>query len=263
MWKIVRCVSTGREKPPTKTVCQDALHVMKFERPESVLVACCADGAGSATLGDVGAKLACRQTGKAAERFIKSAGKAGLAEPPGRAVVEGWLESARRSLEAKAAERCVPLRELATTLVLAVATERWVLVGQVGDGAAVFDAEGPRGSYEVPLWPDNGEYANCTSFLTGESWRRDLRCVAARRRIREMAMFTDGLQRLALHYAARRPHPPFFERFFEKLRAMKETDRLRPALATFLTSPAVKSHTDDDLTLVLACRDDEDPHAHR
>lgn len=281
MWKIVREVVPGRPKPPTKLGCQDAFYVMRFEKPASVLVACCADGAGSAMLGGEGAKLASRRLGKAIEQYVKGGenvrGKARIAstaadasagethvgvsghriDPPTRQVIERWFESARSSLEAEAAKRDVPLRELSTTLLAAVVTDDWALAAQLGDGAVVFDAEGPERAYEVAVWPQNHEYVNSTDFLTAERWSSSLVCVISRRRMREVALLTDGLQSLVLRYADKKPHTPFFRGLFDRLRAASDSASLRPHLKSLLDSPAVKERTDDDVTLILACRDDD------
>ena len=74
----------------------------------------------------------------------------------------------------------------------------------------------------------------------------------------EVAMFTDGLQRLALNYAARTAHAPFFRPMFAAVRGAPEgvADDLSGALANFLRSRPVSQRTDDDKTLILATRAD-------
>ena len=71
-----------------------------------------------------------------------------------------------------------------------------------------------------------------------------------------MALLTDGLQGLALRFASREAHGPFFEPMFARLRreARRGLDGLHGELARFLDSPAVNQRTDDDKTLVLATR---------
>ena len=72
----------------------------------------------------------------------------------------------------------------------------------------------------------------------------------------EVALFSDGIQRLALVYSSKTAHQPFFEPMFARLNEanLKECDVLSEQLSTFLGSPAVNERTDDDKTLVLAAR---------
>jgi hypothetical protein len=67
-------------------------------------------------------------------------------------------------------------------------------------------------------------------------------------------MFTDGLQRLLLHYETQTPHIPFFEPVFAQLENAECCARLNEELRSFLDSRAVNQRTDDDKTLVLAAR---------
>jgi hypothetical protein len=124
---------------------------------------------------------------------------------------------------------------------------------QIGDGAIVYQAE--DGRYVPALWPQSGEYANCTWFLTDRD--ASTRVQAARARgVHEVALFTDGLQGLALHFVSRAAHGPFFAPMFARLRGMRPTRPrgLAGELRAFLDSPAVNQRTDDDKTLVLATR---------
>ena len=72
----------------------------------------------------------------------------------------------------------------------------------------------------------------------------------------ELALFTDGLQALALHFVSREVHAPFFEPMFERLRQEPPGDApgLEAELRAFLDSAEVNRRTDDDKTLVLATR---------
>ena len=76
------------------------------------------------------------------------------------------------------------------------------------------------------------------------------------RRIDEVALFSDGLQRLALHYQTRTAHAGFFKPMLATLRAAPADalESLSTQLAAYLSSPAVNERTDDDKTLVLATR---------
>jgi hypothetical protein len=65
---------------------------------------------------------------------------------------------------------------------------------------------------------------------------------------------SDGLQTMALSFAERAAHRPFFLPMFRKLRSARPGDGLPAALHRFLESPAVSQRSDDDKTLLLATR---------
>jgi hypothetical protein len=69
-----------------------------------------------------------------------------------------------------------------------------------------------------------------------------------------VAGFSDGLQNVALHFASRSVHRPFFEGKFRALETTDDETSLLAPLMEFLASPALEERTDDDKTLVLACR---------
>ena len=75
--------------------------------------------------------------------------------------------------------------------------------------------------------------------------------------IDEVALFTDGIKFLVLHYATKTVHAPFFEKMFSPVRASKTEhvdEALSAGLERYLASPAVCERTDDDKTLILATR---------
>jgi hypothetical protein len=107
------------------------------------------------------------------------------------------------------------------------------------------------------FWPDRGEYENTTVFVTQDEALEHLQFEIVDRPIRKVAVFTDGIQRLALDLHNHVPHGPFFSAMFSRLstcppgRAEQVTDDLRD----FLGSERVNNRTDDDKTLVIALRD--------
>ena len=142
-------------------------------------------------------------------------------------------------------------RQLACTFLGAVVGDDWAAFVQIGDGAIVFDGEA---GYELAFWPDNGEYANTTRFLTDEDYRSHLRIEIVARPVSELALLTDGLQMLALDYAQVQVHGPFFTPLFRTVRNGPAEDVLRAALLGFMDSRPVNDRTDDDKTLLLATR---------
>ena len=122
---------------------------------------------------------------------------------------------------------------------------------QIGDGAIVLRG---HGAYGIVCWPQSGEYANTTNFLTGPGFQDHIEFVSAQGDFTDVALFTDGMERLALDFTSRTPHLPFFEPLFKALRTADDSQQLEQGLRDFLQSDPVTSRSDDDNSLVLATR---------
>ena len=242
MWKIVFGSVQGTSHVQSGKPCQD---YCAGSVVGTTVVAACADGAGSAELSHLGSKAA-------VERFMEVAT---FETAPTREQMESWVDAARaRVLEEAAANETTP-RELACTFLAALVSETWAAFAQIGDGVIVFD--GPEG-YELAFWPDNGEYANTTRFLTEDDYRANLRIDIVERQVTELAILTDGLQMLALDFIQAKVHDRFFAPLFKTVRNGSDTEALRASLLEFMDSKRVNDRTDDDKTLLLATRNAPD-----
>ncbi len=288
LWRLVATSVRGTSHEKTGQPCQDA-HDWG-ELPEGVLVAAVADGAGSAALAEVGASVAARAAVEAvprsllfrqgridrweseapAELYRRGGSLAlpfstrqsyldGTLAPCGRLPEDdaGWqqlltdaLQSARAAVEAEAAARAVKARDLATTLILLVATPELVAVAQIGDGAVVVsDGEDKLIALTAP---QSGEYINETTFLISPNALDTAQVTVGRGRVAHVAVFSDGLQMLALKMPDGTPHAPFFAPLFRFVANVTDEAEAQQQLAAFLRSPRITERADDDLTLVLA-----------
>ena len=247
VWRVAAASVRGVSHAHADQVCQDA-HAFTL-LPNGVLVAAVADGAGSAAMSEVGSALAA-ETAVAAiatgETLLSATDREGW-----KTLLTDALRLAQIRLEAEAEERKIDLNTLATTLLLAVATPEASAVMQVGDGAIVVgDAEGSVRALTFPL---HGEYANTTVFLTSpdalETAQFGLHPAAT-----HLALFSDGLQRIALDMATGTPFAPFFAPLFRFVANEPETPTAQTQLTAFLSSPRVQERSDDDITLALAAR---------
>ena len=157
----------------------------------------------------------------------------------------------RQSITAEADRLGTVPRQLACTLLTAVIGEGRAIFAQVGDGSIVLH-DGER--YVSVFWPQAGEYVNVTNFLTQPEFEQAFEFVSRSEAVHEVALFTDGLQRLTLNFAERSVHQAFFAPMFESLRNAENADELVAPLRGFLDSAAINERTDDDKTLVLATR---------
>lgn len=224
-------------------------------------VAVTCDGAGSASHGRQGAIITCRTLRQAARRYLAAASTptaSSLQEPrltapalPSAETVRTWADEARQRIRAAAQRRGLSARDFACTLVLALSNGQETLVAHIGDGGIVARlADG--GTWQALSWPDHGEYASTTRFVTDEP-PTPLRTHITRQPIDALALFSDGIERMVLDMATQTP----FARFFSTMAAPlpKEPGKahtLSSQLKAYLNSEAVNSRTDDDKTLVMA-----------
>ncbi|KVR13828.1 serine/threonine protein phosphatase [Burkholderia ubonensis] len=249
-WSVIGSSVAGSSHSDSSALCQDRCfyHVTVDATSTSYLVALASDGAGSAQFGALGAEIACEAAGEILLAAIEKAGESALVP----ALASNVLAGVRAQIEIAASECAVAPRELACTLLGAVIGPTQATYFQIGDGAIVSRRNGNL----VPVfWPEAGEYANMTYFVTDAKATEHLRC-EIQDATDEVALFTDGLQRLALVFATETAHEPFFEPMFKVLRASTDdqTDQLCAALERFLGSEAINERTDDDKTLILATR---------
>ena len=211
-WMVSRASVTGTSHRRTGLPCQDS---SSYSIADEVLIAAVADGAGSAAMSDVGSALAAETSVNVAERLLRgdhAHAPHPLHESCLKRVVADAVEEARRELHEESQRREVDVRQLATTLLLAIHTRDIMAAAQIGDGAMVV-SEGP-GSYMTFIAPQRGEYANQTNFLTSSEAmsKLDIRVEQVGHDLSRLAMFTDGLQNLVLRSADDSPHAPFLIR---------------------------------------------------
>jgi hypothetical protein len=247
VWRHIAQSVQGHRHLAEETACQDQCAVRVFGSGEQAsLVAIVADGAGSAEYSEVGSRLACTSVMNCAA----------LHAATGRSVAQlafedilRWCEIARAEIEATAAAAQRDVRDYATTLFAALVSKQGSLFFQIGDGAIVLHQ---RTTLGVVFWPQSGEYFNSTNFLTGKDFRDRIQFWSTDCGFADVALFTDGLERLALRFDALTAHPPFFVPLFQALRNAADVEALAGDLRHFLQSDSLRDRTDDDKTLVLA-----------
>ncbi len=249
MWRFVCQSVQGARHRLDGSECQDHCLVRFIgDAAHGALVACVADGAGTATHGSSGSRLACEAIVQLAEQRFDA--HRSLATIESSEVVR-WCDRTRQAI-ADVAENCQqPLRDNASTLCGAVISSRQSVFFQIGDGAVVARRSGAFG---IVFWPQSGEYLNTTSFLTSDDFLKRLQVCVVEGELSDVALMTDGVERLALQFDAQTPHAPFFHPLFTAVRAIQDVAALTEDLKRFLESDSVTMKNDDDKTLLLACR---------
>jgi hypothetical protein len=220
-----------------------------------VLLAIACDGAGSASRSLDGATLA-------VDRFLRDFGDAsrrsGLDGITKEFIVD-WLSRVRSEILKQAETNHLNPREFACTMLGAVVGHDRAAFFQIGDGAIVVSNRSEPDDYGWVFWPQHGEFANQTNFITQDNAMELFELELEERCVDEIAMFTDGIERLVLDLKERTAHAPFFRTLFGWL-ANTEPAKVSEEIPTsevimrYLGSKQITDRTDDDKTLILASR---------
>jgi hypothetical protein len=247
-WRSVDGYAAGTAHLESNLPCQDRCEVGVLAGGR-VAVAVLADGAGSAAYAERGAELVCAALMDAITNDVASVHDLATIDD---ATVRSWLADVRAHLAGEAAHHDHDLREYAATALACVASGDHTICLQLGDGGIVVRA--PGDPFAVAIWPENGEYANQTYFVTDDD-AIDRLAIARFGRVDDVVVFSDGLSRLALDHATRTAFAPFFEPL---TRTVRESDRSQAQLCAdldaYLESPAINARTDDDKALAIATR---------
>ena len=248
MWHIAGASVQGTSHLERNTPCQDA-HACLLTTSGDLLLAV-ADGAGSAERSQEGAQIAAKQI----IASLESALQAGTpdTETDWQSLIAQAFSDALQSVIQFADSDNTPLNSFATTLACAVVSGDWLAVGQIGDGAVVF--EDMEGTLSLTARPQRGEYANEAYFLTMPDGLDYLAIYTSQQFIRSVVLTTDGLLRLAFKLPDYEPSPQFFQPLLAFAATVESTAQAQSELIAFLNSARVNSRTDDDKTLVLATR---------
>jgi len=244
-WAIASQIGTSHTRLGTRK--QDAARcfITGGRTPALCLMVC--DGAGSAAFGGEGASLIGRAVSVGLREHFRAQERL-----PNDQEIWAWIDLARDRLTLAADRKAARRRDFASTMVMLVVTDQGLVVGHVGDGAAV--ARERDGTWRALSWPENGEYASTTFFVTDDPAPR-LRIARFEPEFDACAVFSDGIEDLALDHKAKLPHQPFFRSMMAPLDAtstLGKSPLLSAALADFLNGDRVCARTDDDKSLILA-----------
>jgi hypothetical protein len=251
-WSWMGACATGSSHAKAGTACQDFAACTETVIPGgTALVAVVSDGAGSAQFSALGSRIVVKGICRRLVQRLRSAA-------PGNVISEEdvrlGLDEVRDRIFAAAASKGSTPREFAATLVAAVILPNEVAVCHVGDGACAFRRSGEQDWY-IPSWPAHGEYASSTYFVTDDP-EPALRFSRIEGDITDVAIFSDGLERLALDFL----NKCAFTRFFDPMSAPLigqppgRSRTLSDQLRQFLDAPKVCERTDDDKSLIVAKR---------
>jgi hypothetical protein len=234
--------------------CQDShgCSILRDSSGRQVMLLVASDGAGSASVADIGSALACDTFVKLVADYLANGGRV---KDITRPLVERWIAGIVYGFGLHARTRGLELGDYACTLLAAIVDEDVAAFLQIGDGAIVH-SDG-IGGWSWVFWPQHGEFANTTNFITSDNVKEAIAFQTNLRPFEEIAIFTDGLENLVLRKAEKEVHGPFFDSMFRSVRrstASGMDDGLCRELEKYLASQPINARTDDDKTLILASR---------
>src|SRR5262249_34327425 len=127
-----------------------------------------------------------------------------------------WLDTVRKAIADHASDTEYEVRDYACTMLFALVGAEVAVFLQIGDAVIVVNDEDQHWSWV--FWPERGEFANTTYFVTDAPAADRLRFEQRHVSIDEIALLSDGIEPLVLHYATRTIHAPFFDRMFGPVR---------------------------------------------
>lgn len=190
MWKSVCCEVQGTGHQASGIPCQDKT----FELVKNgVHVIVLADGAGSASMSHFGAERVVRD----AAECIAAHFRAWFACEDGVEVKKAFLGLLLTSLSEEAQARECSVSDLASTLLLAAVCEDRFILAHIGDGVIGYlDGD----TLKVASMPDNGEFANVTTFVTSAKAPASMRLFKGELKTKDgFVLMSDGTAHSLYH----------------------------------------------------------------
>jgi len=250
-WKYFYASVAGTSHKERNIPLQDSINVQVLNKSDSekIIIIAVADGAGSASHSHIGSNLACKLITNKVKKWLEQDNQI---EQLTAEIIEVWLANIRTIFYKVANGLSLDsIRQLAATLLVSIVASEYSFFFQIGDGAIVIKSDN---EYKCIFWPQTGEYANTTYFITDNDISKNLMVALEKEQVKEFAMFTDGIQSIALEYINKKPYEPFFRPFFNVGNDLSVglNNNFSNNLSSFLNSERVNARTDDDKTLLIA-----------
>lgn len=246
MWKVITRSAIGTHHQAVNLPCQDYGDYRLLSK--NILIGAIADGAGSAKNADTGAKVAVEQSLSFLQSRIPPQNF--FTEEQAQSLFGELVESVRSQLNQTATQIDGELKDLASTLLVFIATPDAIAAMQIGDGFIV--TRSPEGEYELLFQPDKGEYINETTFVTSDHALEAMQVKVLPTESHFICAATDGVERVSLNLSQWQPFSPFFEPLESYLQETNDPEAEDTYLKDFLNSDRLNARTTDDKTLLLS-----------
>lgn len=230
-WVIAHASSIGQMHLDRDMPCQDANTVFLVEDSE-IGVAIVADGAGSAKHSESGSQLVVESLRELLAEAVKE--KFATEEDQ---EIENTLLEIYKNVYGKLAQHAeseeLDVKDLATTVILVLFSENFIICSHIGDGRAGY--QDIEGNWFPMMVPYEGEEANQTVFITSAIWDTPqdfIRTKIFRDRIQSFVLLSDGCERIAfrlnekldgeveMYRKLNEPYAPFLNPNVEALRKL-------------------------------------------
>lgn len=242
IWTAVDAAVVGRSHVQLGTVCQDRTCILQRG---GILAAALADGAGSASRSELGAEAVTRRICELlCDRF-----DAFRSNPSGAEVKQEILRQLYEALSMCCQQHGCELQDLASTLLAIAVRDDSYLLLHIGDGVIGYVK---NGQIRVASTPDNGEYANETTFVTSPNALTALRISKGTdSAIEGFVLMSDGCE-ASLYSRRQKILAPILSRLVYRL-GITSAEFLRPSLEQSLQE-TIRKKTMDDCSLLLAAK---------
>lgn len=239
IWKVIKAEMIGTSHKKSGTPCQDVTNKLVSENSCTIVLA---DGAGSASLSEIGAELACQSILSTLhsdfDEFFEMDSL--LAK---RKIIHGIRT--RLGIKAKIYDR--DKQEFASTLLFVSIKNNKFIAGHIGDG--IIGAIDEKGTAIMLSEPENGEFANSTYFTTSNDYRYHFRLYRGNvDNFSSFFLMSDGAADCLYHKMAKTFAPAIlsFSRWIEKY----DEDSVNKALYENMLKMFPK-HTTDDCSFIM------------
>lgn len=246
-WQAINGIATGAKHLELGQPCQD-WGVCEIISEGSVIIGAVSDGMGSAKHSEIGSKLAVEIAISEIRSWDWQFSLTN--EQDARNFFRRILSVVKAALNKKANTSGYPVEDLACTLLVFIATSKWVAAMQVGDGLIVVRAEGE--DYQLLFKPDKGEFANETTSITSSNALQEMQVCLLLINCQFICAATDGIENISLIKPENwKPSETFFQPLEQHMLSTDSLELKKQELDKFLNSEKINQSTHDDKTLIL------------
>lgn len=279
-WIIAKGSSIGGRHIEDNTPCQDANNVF-YDSELKYGIAIVADGAGSASHSEIGSDFIVNRIADIFKNKFPTTDFETFIETDKQEIDAFFINSFKElygQLKELAKERDLPIKSLASTLIVVLFSKSGLICSHIGDGRAGF--QDMDNNWFSILEPYKGEEANQTIFITSDIWEKPqefIRTTVIRQPIQSFTLMSDGCEnatfelnrfneKTQLYERLNNPYPKFFNPNINVLRELhksgKTTDEINELWISFLKTGNEKFESEiDDKTLILGTLINKDTNA--
>lgn len=251
-WQIAYASVIGTSHMKRGAPCQDNGNcgVVLDASGKEILLAAVSDGAGSAISSEIGSQL----TVEYFHSYFTQILQTNQFHELDKYFITNWVTDLNLKIKNIAQEKNLHPSDFACTLLAVIVSQDAAIFLQIGDGAIVV-SEQDNNEYGYIFWPQHGEFANQTNFVTYDNVENFLQFEYINRTFESIILFTDGIERLILDFSSKKVHAPALEPIVKWLKHDFPCKvSASTALISYLSSDYINNRTDDDKTLVIATR---------